>query len=60
MEYAVEWGLQHRDVSNVESVGVDEIAWQIGHKYLTLVYQIDRYCIRLLWIGKDRVSSNTR
>lgn len=50
----VEWGLEHRDISNVESIGVDEIAWQRGHKYLTLVYQIDRYCIRLLWIGKDR------
>ena len=25
-----------------------------GHKYLTLVYQIEQDCTRLLWIGKDR------
>lgn len=50
----VEYGLKYRDVSNVESIGVDEIAIQKGHKYLTVVYQIDKHCTRLLWIGKDR------
>ena len=54
IKYVVDWGLEHRDVTGVESIGVDEIAWQRGHKYLTLVYQIDRHCVRLLWIGKDR------
>jgi transposase len=54
VKYIVEWGLQHRDISGVEAIGVDEIAWRSGHKYLTLVYQIDQHCIRLLWIGKDR------
>ena len=28
--------------------------WQRGHKYLTVVYQIDTECKRLLWVGKDR------
>ena len=54
VQYVVEWGLEHRDTSNVRSIGIDEVAWQRGHKYLTLAYQIDRDCIRLLWIGKDR------
>lgn len=54
VKYVVDWGLEHRDISGVTSIGVDEIAWQAGHKYLTLVYQIDRHCVRLLWIGKDR------
>ena len=54
VKYVVDWGLKHRDLSSVESVGVDEVAWKRGHKYLTLVYQIDRGCTRLLWIGKDR------
>ena len=54
IKYVVDWGLKHRDLSGVESIGVDEIAWRCGHKYLTLVYQIDRHCVRLLWIGKDR------
>jgi transposase len=52
--YVVEYGLKNRDVSNVESIGIDEIAIQKGHKYLTLVYQIDKHCTRLLWVGKDR------
>jgi transposase len=54
VKYVVDWGLEHRDVSGVTAIGVDEIAWRIGHKYLTLVYQIDHHRVRLLWIGKDR------
>ena len=29
------------------------MAYGKGHKYLTLVYQIDAQCTRLLWIGKE-------
>lgn len=54
MEYVVQWGLEHRDLSNITAIGVDEIAWRKGHKYLTLVYQIDAGKTCLLWIGKDR------
>ena len=42
------------DLSGVLSIGVDEIQYQLGHKYLTLVYQIDGHCKRLLWVGKER------
>jgi transposase len=54
VEWAVQWGLEHRDLSNVLSIGVDEVLWQRGHKYLTVVYQIDTECKRLSWVGKDR------
>ncbi|MGD0099272.1 MAG: ISL3 family transposase [Acidobacteriota bacterium] len=54
VEWAVQWGLAHRDLSNVQSIGVDEVLWQRGHKFLTVVYQIDTECKRLLWVGKDR------
>lgn len=54
VEYMVEWGLKHRDLSGITAIGIDEIQWQRGHKYLTLVYQINAERIRLLWIGKDR------
>jgi transposase len=54
VEWAVQWGLKHRDLSEVLSIGVDEVLWQRGHKYLTLVYQIDNDNKRLLWVGKDR------
>ena len=29
-----------------------EIQYAKGHKYLTLVYQIEQHCTRLLWIGR--------
>jgi len=51
---AVHWGLEHRDLDGIEAIGVDEIQWRRGHKYMTLVYQIDAGCRRLLWVGKDR------
>ena len=31
VEHAVEWGLAHRDLSQVTAVGIDEVAWQRGH-----------------------------
>jgi transposase len=54
VEYVVEWGLEHRDLGEIRAIGVDEIQYAKGHKYLTLVYQIEEGCTRLLWIGKDR------
>jgi transposase len=56
VKHAVSWGLAHRDLAGIESIGVDEVAWQKGHKYLTLVYQIDSGRKRLLWMGKDRTA----
>lgn len=57
---AVQWGLVHRDLSGVEAIGVDEIQWRRGHRYLTLLYQIDAGCRRLLWIGRDRTEESLR
>ncbi len=54
VEMAVEWGRAHQDLSGVTAIGIDEIAWQRGHRYLTLVYQIDEGRRRLLWIGQER------
>lgn len=51
----VEYGLEHRDLSGIESLGVDEMAVGKGHqKYVSLVYQIDPGKTRLLWVGKER------
>jgi transposase len=60
VQYAVMWGMMHRDLEGIEAIGVDEVAWQKGHKYLTLVYQIDAGCKRLLWIGEDRTEASFR
>jgi transposase len=54
VEYVVAWGLEHRHLGSIQAIGVDEIQYARGHKYLTLVYQIEQGCTRLLWIGKDR------
>jgi transposase len=53
---AVAWGLEHRDLAGIEAIGVDEVLWHRGHKYLTVVYQIDGHCRRLLWVGKERTT----
>lgn len=54
VQMAVMWGLFHRDLSNIKAIGIDEIARQKGHKYATLVYQIDENQKRLLWVGDRR------
>jgi transposase len=41
VEYVVGWGLAHRTLASISAIGVDEIQYAKGHKYLTLVYQID-------------------
>ena len=51
---AVDWGLAHRDLTNIEAIGVDELSRRRGQRYLTLVYQIDGHCKRLLWVGRER------
>ena len=60
VEHAVAWGLKHRDLSGVSALGIDEIAWQKGHKYLTLVYDISGGTKRLLAVAQDRVEGSLR
>ena len=38
VEYVVAFGLQHRVPGRIDAIGVDEIQYAKGHKYLTLVY----------------------
>jgi transposase len=61
VKMAVTWGLAHRDLENVTAIGIDEIAYKKGHNsYVTLAYQIDAGCRRLLWIGKERTQKTLR
>jgi transposase len=60
VEHAVQWGLAHRDLSGISALGIDEVAWQKGHKYLTLVYDISGATKRLLSVAEDRVESSLR
>jgi hypothetical protein len=58
VEYAVQWGLKHRNLDGVLAIGVDELAWKKRHKYLTLVYQLDHGRRRLLHIARERTAKS--
>jgi len=59
----VQWGLAHRQLEGVASIGIDELHWGKGKRadnFLTVIYQIDCHCRRLLWVGKRRTQSTLR
>ncbi len=58
VQFAVYWGIANDPRENVESNGIDEIAWQEGHSYLTLVYQLDAGKRRLLYVVRDRAKES--
>jgi len=63
VEWLVHWGLAHRELRGVESIGVDEIHWGHGlraNNFLTVIYQIDAHCRRLLWVGRRRTQATLR
>jgi transposase len=57
VELAVALGLAHRSLEGIEAIGVDEVLWRRNLKYLTVVYQIDGRCRRLLWVGQARTKA---
>ena len=59
VEHAVRWGLEHRNLDGIGAIGVDELSWtKKGDKFLTLVYQIDHGCRRLLHISRTRTAKS--
>jgi len=54
---AVTWGRQRMDLNNINAIGVDEIHWG-KNGFMTLVYQIDNHCKRLLWCSEKRTSKS--
>ena len=54
VQYVVEYGLTNRVLDGVTEIGVDEIQVFTGHKYLTMVYQLNTGFRRLLWCGMER------
>ena len=54
VEWVVRYGLQNRDFTGVTALGIDEVAYGAGHKYMTLVYQIDSGSRRLLGVVEGR------
>jgi transposase len=63
VDWFVQYGLAHRQRRGVEAIGVDEIHWGHGLRadnFLTVIYQIDRHCRRLLWVGPRRSQATLR
>ena len=58
IRWVVDYGLTHRSLDAVASIGVDEVCIWKGHKYLTVVYQIDQGMRRLLWVGRERTEAS--
>ena len=63
VEWFVQWGLAHRKLEGVESIGVDDLHWARGKGaagFLTVIYQINSHCRRLLWVGRRRTKATLR
>ena len=56
MERAVKRGLARRQAEELPKLGVDEKAFRKGHKYLTLVNDLQRN--RVLYVAEDREQSS--
>lgn len=54
VEMAVTWGRVHMNLDGISAIGVDEMQWGRGHRYITVVYQINEGAKRLLWVGEKR------
>ena len=60
VEWYVTWGLKHRVLDGIGGIGIDEIYWGRGRRseaFLTVIYQIDGHCRRLLWVGRKRTQA---
>jgi len=63
VEWFVQWGLARRPLEGIEAIGIDEIHWGKGKRadnFLTVIYQIDSHCRRLLWVGRRRTQATLR
>ena len=60
VEMAVEWGREHVNLEGITAIGLDELTWGRGHHYITVAYQINEGCKRLLWIGEKRTVTTLR
>lgn len=54
VDWVVKYGLAHRCLDGITAIGIDEVAYTLGHNYMTLIYQINDGSRRLIGIVKDR------
>jgi transposase len=59
----VEYGRLIQNLSGVTAIGVDEIAIGKGkgkNAFLTVVYQLNKGCRRLIWVGRERTEETLK
>jgi transposase len=54
VEQVVAYGLEHRDLTEIRAIGVDEVAYAKGHHYATRTDQLDEGRRRLLHVSEGR------
>ena len=58
VDWVVKYGLAHRCMDGITAIGIDEVAYTLGHNYMTLIYQINNGSRRLIGIVKARSESS--
>jgi len=56
--WVVDWGLLFRDLSGVTAIGIDEVHFGKGQRYLTVVYQLCGPVRRLLYVAQGREAAS--
>lgn len=56
VDMAVEWGRVHMNLIGITAIGIDEIYLGKHTGYATVVYQINKEAIRLLWVGQHHTA----
>ena len=63
VEWVVHWGLEHRTLTGITGMGIDELHWEKGQRnkaYVTLIYQVDKCQRRLLGIVRGHAQKDLR
>jgi hypothetical protein len=60
VQWVMHWGPEHCKLDGVQAIGIDEVAYRKGHKYMSVVYDIGAGSKRLLWIGQDRTKASIK
>jgi len=58
VKQVVDYGLVHRSLVGTSALGIDELHWGVGHRYVTLVYEIAKDSRRLLYVGAGRTGKS--
>jgi len=63
VDWVVHWGLEHRTLTGIIGMGIDELHWGKGQRnkaYVTLIYQVDKCQRRLLGIVQGHAQKDLR